>query len=120
LSASVPAGITVDWFTVRCNGGTPVPGGANPTVSPTVTTTYFAKARDLASNCVSGTCASVTVTMADHTGDFDGGGVGESDIDPMVSILLAPGTPQDCIADMNNDGVVDGLDIFLFLAAMPL
>lgn len=62
LSASVPGGITVDWFTGSC-GGTAVPGGANPSVSPASTTTYFARARNTSTGCVSATCASVTVTV---------------------------------------------------------
>src|SRR6185436_4846536 len=62
LSATVGAGETVDWFTESC-GGTPVPGGASPVVTPSVTTTYFARARNTTSNCVSALCASVTVTV---------------------------------------------------------
>ena len=114
LSATVDPGDTVDWFTGSC-GGTAVPGGATPVVSPTSTTTYYARTRNPSSGCTSSTCASVTVEMANHTGDFDGGGVGISDISVFISVLLSPGTPQDCIADINADGVVDGRDIQPFV-----
>ena len=60
LSASVPAGQTVEWFTVSC-GGTPVPGGETPQVSPRITTTYYARALDNSTGCISTTCAPVTV-----------------------------------------------------------
>src|SRR5205823_5398040 len=53
---------TVDWFIGSC-GGTAVPGGAGPSVSPTSTTTYFARARNTTTGCVSATCASVNVTV---------------------------------------------------------
>jgi hypothetical protein len=62
LSASVPAGVTVEWFTESC-GGTPVPGGATPGVSPTATTTYYARANSTTGNCPSEQCASVTLTV---------------------------------------------------------
>ena len=109
LSADAGAGETVEWSWRGC-GVSPVPDGPNPTVSPIVTTTYYARTRNLTTGCLS-ECAPVIVTIADHTGDFDGNGVGESDLATFVAILLAPGTPQDCIADMNSDGVVDGNDI---------
>jgi len=117
LQAAVNSGETVDWFTNSC-GGTPVPGGAIPNVSPTVTTTYYARARNLTTGCVSATCATVVLKIGDHSGDFDGGGVGLSDVPIFLSIVLSPGTPQDCIADMNADGLVDGRDIQLFTDAL--
>lgn len=64
LSADVGAGETVDWYTGSC-GGTLVPGGASPSVSPASTTTYYARARDTSSGCESDNCASVTVTVGD-------------------------------------------------------
>jgi hypothetical protein len=84
---------------------------------PGITTTYYARERNLVTNCVGSACRTVTVTIANNTGDFDGGGVGDTDLPVFVSILLAPGTPQDCIADMNNDGFVDGLDVQLWVLA---
>ena len=62
LSATVGGGETVDWFTGSC-GGTAVPGGASPTVSPATTTTYYARARNTTTGCTSAACASVTVTV---------------------------------------------------------
>jgi hypothetical protein len=58
LSATVGSGETVDWFTGSC-GGTPV---TSP-VSPTTTTTYYARARNTTTGCTSAACASVTVTV---------------------------------------------------------
>ncbi len=63
LSASVPSGQTVDWFTGSC-GGTLVGSGASLPVLPAAATTYFARARDLTSGAVSATCASVTVGVS--------------------------------------------------------
>lgn len=62
LTATVGAGETVDWFTGSC-GGTVISGGASPNVCPTSTTTYYARTRTTSTGCVSGTCASVTVTV---------------------------------------------------------
>lgn len=66
LSVNDPgAGLTTDWFTVSC-GGTPVVNGTgvnSVSVSPTATTTYYARTRDPATTCVSATCQSVTVTI---------------------------------------------------------
>ncbi|NLN79490.1 MAG: hypothetical protein GX141_11295, partial [Armatimonadetes bacterium] len=57
LSASVGNGEEVVWYSGSC-GGTLV---TSP-VSPTVTTTYFAKAKNTTTGCESATCAQVTVT----------------------------------------------------------
>ncbi|HKQ50427.1 MAG TPA: hypothetical protein VJZ71_20300 [Phycisphaerae bacterium] len=52
------------------------------------------------------------------TGDFDGGGLGESDIVPFVNALLSP-TPADlCPGDMNHDSIFDGRDIQIFIASL--
>jgi hypothetical protein len=63
LSVAVPpAGQVIDWFTGGC--GTTLVGTGNPlVVSPTGTTTYFARTRRTADNAVSAGCASVTVTV---------------------------------------------------------
>ncbi len=65
LSAAVPPGHVVDWFSGSC-GGTPV----SPCVSPAVTTTYYGRARNTSTGCTSVPCAQVTVTVtpADPTG----------------------------------------------------
>jgi len=62
LKAVVGSGQILEWFTGSC-GGTPVPGGESPTVCPTVTTGYYARARDIASGCVS-KCVSVVVMVS--------------------------------------------------------
>jgi hypothetical protein len=63
LSATVPAGQTVDWFTDSC-GGTAVGAGASISVVPAAATNYYARARDLASGAVGTACASVSVGVA--------------------------------------------------------
>ncbi|MGI6296859.1 MAG: Ig-like domain-containing protein [Armatimonadota bacterium] len=57
LSAMVENGEEVVWYKDSC-GGTPV---TSP-VSPTETTTYYAKAKNTATGCLSASCAQVTVT----------------------------------------------------------
>ncbi len=68
LSVNSPgAGLTTDWLSGSC-GGTPVPGGTgvnSVSVSPTATTTYYARTRNTATGCVSTTCQSVAVTVPD-------------------------------------------------------
>ncbi|HKQ50677.1 MAG TPA: hypothetical protein VJZ71_21585 [Phycisphaerae bacterium] len=116
LTASVGPGQTVDWYTGSC-GDSLVPCGASPVVSPAATQTYYARARVISSGCVAATCSTATVTIANGTGDFDGGGVQDSDLPTFVDILLSPGTPQDCIADMNGDGAPDGRDVQMWTDA---
>lgn len=60
LSAVVGTGEAVDWF-IGSVGGTPV-AGQSPTVSPTTTTTYYARARNTTSGYVS-SGVPVTVTV---------------------------------------------------------
>ncbi len=66
LSVNDPgAGLTTDWFTGSC-GGAPVAGGTGTNsviVSPTTTTTYYARTRNTSTGCVSAACQSVTVTV---------------------------------------------------------
>ncbi|HEX8877975.1 MAG TPA: M12 family metallo-peptidase [Phycisphaerales bacterium] len=60
--AAPPAGIEIDWYTGGC--GTTFVGTGNPlVVSPSSTTTYFARARRTADSAVSAGCASVAVTV---------------------------------------------------------
>ena len=61
LSAAAGPGEVVEWFSGSC-GGTAVPGGQSPTVSPTTTTTYYARAKNTTSEYVSA-CVPVTVTV---------------------------------------------------------
>jgi len=57
------------------------------------------------------------IPLAPH-GDFDGGGIELSDIPLFVEALLNP-TPQAiCIADMNGDSLLDGLDVQPFITAL--
>ncbi|MBP7935837.1 MAG: S8 family serine peptidase [Phycisphaerae bacterium] len=53
---------TVEWFTDSC-GGTPIEGGATPTVAPTQTTIYYARSANPAAGCVGSTCCSVEVAV---------------------------------------------------------
>jgi hypothetical protein len=62
LSGTVPAGITIDWYSASC-GGTLVGSGSPLVVTPPATTTYFARARNTSTGAVSTTCASTTVTV---------------------------------------------------------
>ena len=52
---------TVDWFSDSC-GGTLIASGSPLTVSPSATTTYFARARNTTTGCL-GQCATVTVSV---------------------------------------------------------
>ncbi|UCD28927.1 MAG: hypothetical protein JSV03_00125 [Planctomycetota bacterium] len=66
LSVNDPgAGLTTDWTIGGC-GGTAVPGGTgvnSVSVSPTSTTTYYARTRRIADGCMSDTCQMVTVNV---------------------------------------------------------
>ncbi|MFO0829329.1 MAG: hypothetical protein U0572_14420 [Phycisphaerales bacterium] len=59
LSATT-SGATLEWREGSCAGPL-VPGGASPTVSPTMTTTYYASATNA---CGPSVCAPVTVTVS--------------------------------------------------------
>ncbi len=60
LTAVTGGSDAVEWFEGGC-GGTPLPGGATPTVSPTEPTTYYARSINAGAGCVSSECCSVTV-----------------------------------------------------------
>jgi gliding motility-associated-like protein len=86
LSATGVQGV-VQWYTGSC-GGTLVGTGSPLTVSPTVTTTYYA--RNLANGVYSSGCVSVTVTVNKYnqTITFDpipGMTYGDTDFDPATS-----------------------------------
>lgn len=57
LSATVGNGEEVVWYSESCGGAI-----ATSPVSPTRTTTYYAKARNITTGCLSAQCAEVTVT----------------------------------------------------------
>ena len=61
LTASV-AGAQIDWYTGSC-GGTFAGTGNTLNVSPSTTTTYFARARDAISGCESTNCDSVILSV---------------------------------------------------------
>ncbi len=121
LSATPGAGgDTVEWFTVSC-GGTAVPGGAAPVVSPGATTTYYARSKDSVSGLVSGTCAAVTLTVnpsppSDFDRDCD---VDLSDFAGFQYCFSGPNEPRapSCgLADFDADGDVDLADFAAFQA----
>jgi hypothetical protein len=65
FSASVPGGVTIDWYD-DATGGAIVPGGQDVTAfSPSLNTTatYYAQARDHTTGCVSATRLPVTATV---------------------------------------------------------
>jgi hypothetical protein len=65
FKATVPAGVTIDWYTTA-GGTTLVSGGSGKTsisVSITATTTYYAEARHTTAGCVSASRLAVTGTV---------------------------------------------------------
>jgi hypothetical protein len=114
-------GDTVEWFTVSC-GGTAVAGGASPTVSPTVTTDYFARTKNSMTGSTSSTCAIVTVTVNTFTpADLDGDGdVDLSDFPVFQYCFAGPNRPlpaPSCdVADFDSDNDVDLADFAVFQA----
>jgi hypothetical protein len=66
FSATVPGGITIDWYTAD-TGGSIVSGGEGMTsFSPslTTTTTYYAQARNITTGCTSASRLAVTGTVS--------------------------------------------------------
>jgi hypothetical protein len=55
VNDGLPPETTIDWFTGGCEG-TPVPGGASPTVCPLKETIYYWRVRNTASGCVDWAC----------------------------------------------------------------
>ncbi len=113
-------GDTVEWFVGSC-GGTPVPGGASPTVSPTATTTYYARTRNSATGLTSLTCTvvTVTVTMPETPGDLDrDGDVDLADFASFQYCFSGPNQalrePGCAVADSDADNDVDLADFAAF------
>jgi hypothetical protein len=107
-------GDTIEWFTDSC-GGTEVPGGPSPAVSPTVTTTYYARTRSDVTGLVSTTCATVTVTVIPSASpDLDR----DCDVDESDQLLFMPclsgsNIPPDAgceSSDFDGDNAVDMSD----------
>jgi len=119
-------GDTVEWFTVSC-GGTAVSGGASPTVSPSVTTNYYARTKNSATGSTSSTCATVTVTVntpttpADLDRDCDVDDADFLQFDACFTGPQVPGPPvsgctagQFDAADSDGDMDVDQTDFAVF------
>ncbi len=64
LSYSGGSGTTLNWYAGGCGSGTPIGSGNNLNVSPTSTTTYYARWE---TTCGNSTCESTTVTVAANT-----------------------------------------------------
>jgi putative hemolysin len=63
IEATVPGGVTIDWYN-DATGGTPfATDDATITVSATSSATYYAQARNTTTGCVSATRLPVTVTV---------------------------------------------------------
>lgn len=110
-------GDTVEWFTVSC-GGTAVPGGASPTVSPSVTTDYYARTKNSATGSTSSACATVTVTVTHIPADLDR----DCDVDQWDFTLFAACLSGHTVpfnagcesSDLDDDHDVDASDFGLF------
>jgi hypothetical protein len=61
LTGTVPAGITIDWYSGSC--GTLAGTGSPLVVTPAATTTYFARARNTSTRRGQHRVASTTVTV---------------------------------------------------------
>jgi hypothetical protein len=111
-------GDTVEWFTASC-GGTAVSGGDSPTVSPSVTTNYYARTKNSATGSTSSTCATVMVTVntpapADLDRDCD---VDQLDFDLFAACLSGPTAPLSAgceSSDFDHDSDVDQSDFGIF------
>lgn len=121
LSATPGArGNVVQWYTDSC-GGTYVDDGS-PSVAPSATTTYYARSLNTNTGGVSGTCASVTVTVrtivqADFDSDCD---VDMEDFTHFSSCYNGPNRPpahtgcDDANLDGDAAGDVDMEDFTVF------
>lgn len=111
-------GDTVEWFTASC-GGTAVPGGQSPTVTPSVTTSYYARTRDSVTGLTSNTCAAVTVAVnmpvpPDLDEDCD---VDEVDYSLWAACVSGPTVPSGAgceSSDFDGDNDVDQVDFGVF------
>jgi hypothetical protein len=92
-------GDVVEWVTgagYLCQGGTIVPGGESPVVTPTYSTCYTARSRSLATGCASTTCATVCVDVEqplpfDFDRDCD---IDESDVTRFMECMTGPHISQ--------------------------
>lgn len=63
ISASVPSGQTVDWFTGSCGGTLLQAGATSINVTPGATTSYYARARSTGTGIYGNACTTVTVNV---------------------------------------------------------
>jgi hypothetical protein len=99
ISASVAGGVTVDWYAAS-TGGSVLSGGTGTTSFTTpsisVTTIYYAEARNITTGCIS----SRTPVTATVYADLAGGTIGASQTfcgasDPAAFTSIAPATGSD-------------------------
>lgn len=65
ISATVPSGVTVDWYT-SSSGGNPIVTGSSSYTTPSIssTTKYYAQARNSTTGCLSSTRTEVTASVS--------------------------------------------------------
>ncbi len=64
VSGSAGAGEVIDWYTTSCGDASHFVGtGTSLSVTPSLTTIYYARTRNTTTGCVSASCATVTVTV---------------------------------------------------------
>ena len=65
ISATVPSGVTVDWYT-SSSGGNPIVTGSTSYTTPSIssTTKYYAQARNSTTGCLSSTRTEVTASVS--------------------------------------------------------
>jgi len=68
LSGTVPAGQIIDWFTVSCGGTLAGRGNSLLVAPPLGDTTYYARARVVATGVVGTTCSSLVVSRGNSPG----------------------------------------------------
>ncbi|MDF4201878.1 gliding motility-associated C-terminal domain-containing protein [Maribacter sp. SA7] len=89
-TATPPAGATVIWYDAA-TGGNVV---ADPSLSATGSTTYYAESRDNVTNCVSGTRTEVVLTINETpTAPISGGDITECETSPIQTLTATATAP---------------------------
>jgi hypothetical protein len=111
FSATVPAGVTIDWYTTA-TGGTLVSGGSGVTSfrpSINASTTYYAEARHINAGCgVSAARLAVTGTVTPRSQEYEavhptcGCAAGLYDCNGMCKGTTGNFTKVDCITDVTS------------------